>query len=100
MTSPLLESGLTLLKKPSIHLFPMQLEWGLLYARLQAPTWRIFQHDSNSQLPLTRGHTGHNAEVGGRLWGLLLPHLYLGEQDTPCSRGITCTVSENRGTPH
>ena len=84
MTLPFLESRLTLLKKPSIRLFPMQLEWGLVYARLQAPTWRIFLHDSNSQLPLTRGHTGHNAEVGGWLWGLLLPHLCLGDQGTPC----------------
>ena len=37
MTSPFLESGLTLLKKPSIRLFQMQLEWGLVYARLQSP---------------------------------------------------------------
>ena len=49
-----------------------------------AGTWRTLLQDPDTPLAPTPGDTGHNAEVGGLLWGLLLPHLCLGEQGTPC----------------
>lgn len=100
MTLPFPESEITLPKKPSTYLFQMQIEWGLVYARLQAPTWRTFQHYSTAHYHQP-GDPGHNPELVDDS-ALLLPHLRLGKQRpqlTTASCRTCCTVMPSWVSP-